>query len=111
MLCGYGSALSSCPAEFPDGRQCNGFCPAEEHLTESVQCLIESALNTVKSQYGISIVTQIEGLDLSSKVSVDIKNASVSEALKEIFKPQQIDVKIDGNVAMISAAAAKNFTV
>ena len=72
---------------------------------------IESALNTVKSQYGISIVTQIEGLDLSSKVSVDIKNASVTEALKEIFKPQQIDVKIDGNVAMISAAAAKNFTV
>ena len=40
---------------------------------------IESALNTVKSQYGISIVTQIEGLDLSSKVSVDIKNASVTE--------------------------------
>ena len=31
---------------------------------------IESALNTVKSQYGISIVTQIEGLDLSSKVNV-----------------------------------------
>lgn len=29
---------------------------------------VESALNTVKSQYGISIVTQIEGLDLSSKV-------------------------------------------
>ena len=58
---------------------------------------IESALNTIKSQYGISIVTQIEGLDLSSKVSVDIKNASVTEALKEIFKPQQIDVKIDGN--------------
>lgn len=113
MLCGYGSALSSCPAEFPDGRRCNGFCPAEEHLTESVQSnvSIESALNTVKSQYGISIVTQIEGLDLSSKVSVDIKNASVTEALKEIFKPQQIDVKIDGNVAMISAAAAKNFTV
>lgn len=72
---------------------------------------IESALNTVKSQYGISIVTQIEGLDLSSKVSVDFKNASVTEALKEIFKPQQIDVKIDGNVAMISAAAAKHFTV
>lgn len=44
-------------------------------------------------------------------MNVDIKNASVSEALKEIFKPQQIDVKIDGNVAMISAAAAKNFTV
>lgn len=50
---------------------------------------IESALNTVKSQYGISIVTQIEGLDLSSKVSVDIKNASVTEALKEISSPSR----------------------
>lgn len=65
---------------------------------------IEKALNDLKNNYGISFVTETDGLDLTAPVNVKLSKTDLPTALKAIFAPQQIMVELDGNVVKIAAA-------
>lgn len=69
---------------------------------------IATVLNELKVRYGLSFVTRIEGLDLSSIVTVDLKDSELGDALKTIFFPQQIEVAVSQNIVRIAASKPIN---
>lgn len=72
---------------------------------------IESVLSTLKTKYGLSIVTDTYGLNLSSRVSVNLNDTELKTAIAEIFAPQQVSITITGNVVKIAAAKTNSFIV
>lgn len=64
---------------------------------------VQSALNALKTNYGLSVVIEAQGLDLSSPVSVELSDVGISECIKAIFVPQNVDVAVKGNVVTVSS--------
>lgn len=64
---------------------------------------IENALGMLKTDYGYSFVMRTDGLDLSRKVTVSVKNVSVETAVTKIFAPTAVAVDVKENVVYISA--------
>ena len=64
---------------------------------------VQSALNALKTNYGLSVVIEAQGLDLSSPVSLELSDVGISECIKAIFSPQNVDVAVKGNVVTVSS--------
>lgn len=67
---------------------------------------IERVLNTLKSKYGLSFVMRTDGIDLSRKVTVEVKNRSLQAVLDQIFASQNIRAEINDNVIRLSLRTA-----
>lgn len=75
---------------------------------------IEDALGMLKTDYGYSFVMRTEGLDLSRKVTVSVRNVPVETAVTRIFAPTAVTVDVKEKVVYVSAMAnrpAKSRTV
>ena len=72
---------------------------------------VESVLNTLKAQYGLSFVTMTEGLNLSAPASVNLNGVELKAAVAAIFAPQQVDVTVSGNVVKIAAASKSGYVI
>lgn len=85
-----------------------------QQLTVSVKAdnlTIESVLNDLRDRYGLSFVTRTEGLDLSARVTTDIRDAGLEQALTMIFHPQRIDVSVSGKIVSIASTRQTSFVV
>ena len=55
---------------------------------------IENALGMLKSNYGYSFIMQTDGLDLSRRVDVSVRNVTVEAAVKKLFLPTPVSVEV-----------------
>lgn len=63
---------------------------------------VEKVLNSLKSKYGLSFVIRTDGIDLSRKVSISVRNEPLSSVLDRIFSSQGIKTEINDNVIRLS---------
>lgn len=68
---------------------------------------VSKAVTELQKACGYSVVIKSDDLDMSRTVSVSVDNADVSDALKQIFAGQDIDVSISGKNIAISKKKAQ----
>lgn len=69
---------------------------------EAENITIEKVIDGLKHEYGFSFVVKTEGIDMDKTVSVRLHNVTVENAMKEIFKEQDVDVEVKNNVVRLS---------
>ena len=62
---------------------------------------VEQVLDNLRKTYNLSIVMKNDGLDLSKRISLNLKDELLSPALQKIFSGQAVEIKVKDRVVHI----------